>query len=750
MSHNGKNLSMPRGKWPQWWAALALGWAGLALAQAQPASVPSRPEQVAVSSASEISAPELAAFRRDTLRRLYIDEQIRRGLTTMRRSPHAEALTDPEFEDLVRAFKVVEDPWVSGKERVRELRRLADGRGAERWVHRELLLLWASEALYQSMGDDVALETQRWRAVAQQDPRARGLAVTADLVDAHLAWRSQDPMRMSMFLDRALQNAREPELSLHRWRMLMLQAGRAELQGHSEALFKHRWAMMHLSEAWCLPRYRHQALVQMASLMYDHHDSEQGKELMRSAQRVADATMNPLLWGITLSYQGGFEPSGSELTAQHLQRAVALLRLVDARSELSDTLASLADVYLRAKDWRMVLKLTTEAERVARETGNVDAMTLAQFNMSMALIATRQVEKGRLVAEGALERYARDGALQMQADGWLELAQALEAAGDAHQAVRAYLAHFDTLAKATTQRKARSLTELQLAFQQELQAKQLHSLKQANVLADRQLERGKLLQRSYWGIAVASVAFIVMVALGLQRMRRLRDLLEQTNVQLRQLGERDPLTGLHNRRAFYEALAGLGMEEAMRGTVMLMDVDGFKQINDQHGHGAGDLVLKAVSDRLRKALRDDDLVVRWGGEEFLVWTPQLRHLSVQELGRRIIEAVIAEPVLVPGKRLPISVSMGAAQFPLPPTSLQLGVDQTLRVVDAALYQAKKRGRSRLCEITRVEAESDQALMADVADLAQALAAHRVQCEEWVHPDPSALVPEAGAMAGGAT
>ena len=67
MSHNGKNLSMPRGKWPQWWAALALGWAGLALAQAQPASVPSRPEQVAVSSASEISAPELGAFRRDVL-----------------------------------------------------------------------------------------------------------------------------------------------------------------------------------------------------------------------------------------------------------------------------------------------------------------------------------------------------------------------------------------------------------------------------------------------------------------------------------------------------------------------------------------------------------------------------------------------------------------------------------------------------------------------------------------------------------
>ena len=169
-----------------------------------------------------------------------------------------------------------------------------DGRGAERWVHRELLLLWAWKPSTRAWAT-TALETQRWRAVAQQDPRAQSLAVTADLVDAHLAWRSRDPMRMSMFLDRALQNAREPELSLHPLAHADAAGGTGRASGAARPCST---PLGHdaSQRAWCPLRYRHQALVQMASLMYDHHDPEQRQvELMRSAQRIADATMNPLL-----------------------------------------------------------------------------------------------------------------------------------------------------------------------------------------------------------------------------------------------------------------------------------------------------------------------------------------------------------------------------------------------------------------------------------------------------------------------
>lgn len=162
---------------------------------------------------------------------------------------------------------------------------------------------------------------------------------------------------------------------------------------------------------------------------------------------------------------------------------------------------------------------------------------------------------------------------------------------------------------------------------------------------------------------------------------------------------RDPLTGAYNRR---HALPWLerqiaGLAHGHRSlAVMVADLDFFKQVNDRHGHAAGDAVLVAVTERLRTHLRASDLLARIGGEEFLIALPDTSRAEAQEVAERLCHAIRATPVVVPGTGGPIAVTLSlgvtvAAPHPgLPPPSLQALLEEA----DHALYAAKARGRDQ--------------------------------------------------------
>jgi diguanylate cyclase (GGDEF)-like protein len=120
-------------------------------------------------------------------------------------------------------------------------------------------------------------------------------------------------------------------------------------------------------------------------------------------------------------------------------------------------------------------------------------------------------------------------------------------------------------------------------------------------------------------------------------------MLSVSNEQLRIQAEIDPLTGLSNRHHLQTVMAergGTGLE----GTLYLLDVDHFKRINDQCGHAGGDTVLVEIARRLRHTLRDDDLIVRWGGEEFLVLVRPLPQAEAEALAQRLLCALADVPV----------------------------------------------------------------------------------------------------------
>jgi diguanylate cyclase (GGDEF)-like protein len=161
------------------------------------------------------------------------------------------------------------------------------------------------------------------------------------------------------------------------------------------------------------------------------------------------------------------------------------------------------------------------------------------------------------------------------------------------------------------------------------------------------------------------------------------------------LAEHDPLTGLANRLRFERQANGMMEFAAREGTwlaVMFIDLDGFKPVNDTHGHAVGDRILKVIAERLRARLRSEDLCARIGGDEFVVAMAVAvgDRRAISSTARRMADA-IRLPVDLRGIQLQLSASIGVALFPHDGASLQ----RILSAADERMYHVKNNGRDAI-------------------------------------------------------
>lgn len=207
-----------------------------------------------------------------------------------------------------------------------------------------------------------------------------------------------------------------------------------------------------------------------------------------------------------------------------------------------------------------------------------------------------------------------------------------------------------------------------------------------------------LMQARRWqggALALGGVLLLLLAWLAVRQLRRAR--------VLRELAATDALTGIPNRRAIEQFGARATRAAKSSGqplAVLAFDIDHFKQVNDRHGHAAGDEVLKRVAAACQGALRPGDMVGRTGGEEFLAVLPGTRATHAARVAERLRQCVqdLSFDDVQPG--LKVTVSVGAAGLAEGEDSLDAAIGRA----DAALYRAKQGGRNRV-EPAEAEAEA---------------------------------------------
>ncbi len=375
------------------------------------------------------------------------------------------------------------------------------------------------------------------------------------------------------------------------------------------------------------------------------------------------------------------------------QLAIELAQRSGSRRLVVLTTANLADFYLKRGDYATALGLARRALPLAREEHDLASESVALANAGMALIGMGRFDEGKRMVRESLLLEERAGGLPMMATIQGEFGDALEKAHRLPEAWAAFVEHRRLSDEVFQQQHQQAVLELQEGLDAESRRRELAALQTETGLKEAQL-LGRALQQRLWQLGlVAGALLLAVVVLLLRRMRHSNARLHHSNAELKVVSERDPLTGLANRRHFQVVMQQTAAQ-SFEGSLLLVDLDHFKRINDTHGHATGDAVLVEIAKRLQAALREQDLTVRWGGEEFLVVVRSLPAEQVEALAERLLGAIGSQPVLHGKVTLRVTASIGFGTFPLLPAREPLPWERAVDVIDTALYLAKAHGRNR--------------------------------------------------------
>ncbi|HJV01055.1 MAG TPA: diguanylate cyclase [Burkholderiaceae bacterium] len=414
-----------------------------------------------------------------------------------------------------------------------------------------------------------------------------------------------------------------------------------------------------------------------------------------------------------------------------LQEALALERQLGARRMIANTLVNLSDNYLKERDYARALRYGNESLQAAREAGSAPIEATARVNIGEAYMGLGRIADGKKSFEAGLAFYEKANSKPDLQGVLLEYGQALERAGDLRGAVDAYHRERAISNELFEKQRQQAVLELQEKYEADKRQRQIELLSRENQVKGTELDNKRLQQRVWWLLALVFALAAAVVGLLYRKVRHANAQLEVKNLELKAQSALDPLTSLYNRRHFQDYMRGHAPPERREapvrtcsgddivGALFLLDVDHFKHVNDTYGHAAGDAVLKMIAEHLRIALRETDMIVRWGGEEFLAFLPAIPRHGVDEVARRILESISAQTVAYQDHHIQVNVSVGFAPFPLFPDERPLSWERAVNLVDMALYLAKAHGRNRAYGVRGFANFADTSMEAIEQDLERA-------------------------------
>jgi diguanylate cyclase (GGDEF)-like protein len=391
--------------------------------------------------------------------------------------------------------------------------------------------------------------------------------------------------------------------------------------------------------------------------------------------------------------------------SQAMAERIELMRELHLDEVLGRTLVDYSDLQLKSNRYPDAAALSEQALSLETVSADEQLANRAHFNHAIATIHLGKVVEGK----AEVERLFKSNQKRSQLLAYLpQYVAALTQAGDVDASVQAGAMHQqiaaeEALYRAKEDEKARGQID---SLARESRLKTLEALN----------ERA---QRNMWLVAaVTSVVGLIGILFLYRRLRLSNRLLEETNRQLYTSSNRDSLTGLFNRRYVEGYVAMLSQSAADYnspvpagcGLVLLMDIDNFKQLNDTYGHAIGDEVLQATAERLSALFRSEDIVVRWGGEEFLALLPTTHASEAVGIASRVLGAVSATPVVVNEATMDVTISIGICRLGLGLKDRDMDWEEVVHTADQALYLAKQNGRNMAYGI----AEAENATSAEMA------------------------------------
>ena len=521
------------------------------------------------------------------------------------------------------------------------------------------------------------------------------------------------------------------------WGALQLLERRAQSTGVAVTAAAHAQAALDLAEAAGDVRRQARNLGALVVYAQERGERDAAVWLMAQAQRLVEQSNDlneQARLGIVQARLNGMQ-GDTKGSLQALEEALALATAANAPRLEALILNNLADTYVRRARPADALRAAERALPILRRYNDVRAERVLMANIGIAKIGVGRIAEGKQDMAKVVELWQQTGETGRQAQTLLEFGEALAKAGDARGALELY--HRERALTAELMRVNRSvaLKDLQTRNDAEARQRDIELLGRDNALKTEALANRDLLQRIWWLLAAVMALAIALVTLLYRRVRETNRRLAANHVQLRAQSERDPLTNLANRRHFQAVMATLGAANGFEGALLLVDIDHFKHVNDTHGHAAGDQVLIEVAKRLNDAVRSDDLVVRWGGEEFLILAPRAAPEQAEQMAARVLAALGNASIDVGTAALRVTASIGYARFPLPPYSADVPWEQAINLADMALYTAKNQGRNRAVGITSTTASTRELLRDIESDFDQAWRDGRVTLLQTPGPEP---------------
>jgi len=522
------------------------------------------------------------------------------------------------------------------------------------------------------------------------------------------------------------------------WTALMLLERRASGLGVTVTAASHAQAALDLAEAAGDTRRQVINLSSLALLAQGRGEREATVWLMAQARRVAAQANEPGLQARLSNAQARLAAMQGDETGslQSLEEALALATLAKAPRLESQLLVNLGDAYSRMGRPADALRVAERALPLVRRYNDVRSERVLIANIGVAKIGLGRIAEGKQDMARVLEFWQQTGETGRQANILFEFGEALANAGDARGALDLYNRERALSAELMRVNRSIALKDLQTRNDADARQRDIELLGRDNALKTEALANRDLLQRIWWLLAAVMALASVLVVMLYRRVRETNRRLAASHVQLQAQSERDPLTNLANRRHFQTVMAQLGKQPGgFEGALLLVDIDHFKHVNDVHGHAAGDQVLVEVAKRLNDAVRNDDLVVRWGGEEFLILAPRAAPEQADQMAARVLRTLGATPIDIGSTALRVTASIGYARFPLPPYNAEVPWEQAINLADMALYTAKNQGRNRAIGITSTTAPTPEALRGIEADFDQAWHAGQVTLLQTPGPEP---------------